>query len=81
MREVLSLATFVLGMLCFVAFVTAVKPNAFAQPRRRTSLPIAKRDRLAEAGMRFAPLCRSIRLRAAVVTGGRGSTVTDKVAF
>ena len=30
MREVLSLATFVLGVLCFVAFVTAVKPNAFA---------------------------------------------------
>lgn len=30
MREVLSLATFVLGVLCFVAFVIAVKPNAFA---------------------------------------------------
>ncbi len=30
MREVLSLATFALGVLCFVAFVAAVKPNAFA---------------------------------------------------
>ena len=28
MREVLSLATFAIGMLCFVAFVTRVKPNA-----------------------------------------------------
>jgi hypothetical protein len=28
MKEVLSLATFALGMLCFVAFVTTVKPTA-----------------------------------------------------
>ena len=28
MKEVLSLATFAIGMLCFVAFVTRVKPNA-----------------------------------------------------
>jgi hypothetical protein len=28
MKEVLSLFTFVIGALCFVAFVTTVKPNA-----------------------------------------------------
>jgi hypothetical protein len=28
MKEVLSLATFALGVLCFVAFVTTVKPSA-----------------------------------------------------
>jgi hypothetical protein len=28
MKEVLSLATFALGVLCFVAFVTTVKPTA-----------------------------------------------------
>jgi hypothetical protein len=30
MKEVLSLATFALGVLCFVAFVTAVKPTAIS---------------------------------------------------
>jgi hypothetical protein len=30
MKEVLSLATFALGMLCFVAFVTTVKPTAIS---------------------------------------------------
>jgi hypothetical protein len=28
MKEILSLATFALGALCFVAFVTTVKPTA-----------------------------------------------------
>jgi hypothetical protein len=30
MKEVLSLATFALGVLCFVAFVTTVKPTAIS---------------------------------------------------
>jgi hypothetical protein len=78
MREVLSLATFVLGVLCFVAFVTAVKPNAFATAEAPNKPAHCQTD---DSQKRFAPLCRSIRLRAAVVTGGRGSTATDKVAF
>ena len=77
MREVLSLATFVLGVLCFVAFVTAVKPNAFAAAEAPNKPAHCQTD----DSQRRNPLCRSIRLRAAVVTGGRGSTATDKVAF
>jgi hypothetical protein len=30
MKEVLSLVTFALGVLCFVAFVTTVKPTAIS---------------------------------------------------
>jgi hypothetical protein len=30
MKEVLSLATFALGLLCFVAFATTVKPTAIS---------------------------------------------------
>jgi hypothetical protein len=30
MKEVLSLATFAIGVLCFVAFVTTVKPTAIS---------------------------------------------------
>jgi hypothetical protein len=30
MKDVLSLATFALGVLCFVAFVTTVKPAAIS---------------------------------------------------
>jgi hypothetical protein len=30
MKEVLSLATFALGVLCFVAFTTTVKPTAIS---------------------------------------------------
>ena len=35
MKEVLSLATFALGVLCFLAFVTTVKPRAISAIRRR----------------------------------------------
>jgi hypothetical protein len=73
MREVLSLATFVLGMLCFVAFVTAVKPNAFAQPRRRTSLPIAKR--MTRRG--GDAVCTSLPQHQASGSGGDGRQRVD----
>ena len=33
MKEVLSLATFALGVLCLVAFVTTVKPTAISAIR------------------------------------------------
>ena len=50
MREVLSLATCVLGVLCFVAFVIAVKPNAFAAAEAPNKPAHCQTDDSAEAG-------------------------------
>jgi hypothetical protein len=43
MKEVLSVFTFGIGALCFVAFVTVFKPNAISAVPGRASPSIATR--------------------------------------
>ena len=69
MKEVLSLATFALGVLCFVAFVTTVKPTAIGAIQAAPDY-----CRTDSSGMRGCDLhlfAAASGRQAAVVTWGR----------
>ena len=69
MKEVLSLATFALGALCFVTFVTTVKPTG-NQRNPGGARPLPK-GYFRYAGMRLAYLRSSVRRPQAAVTWRR----------
>jgi hypothetical protein len=66
MKEVLSLATFALGVLCFVAFVTTVKPTAISAIQAAPDY--CRRD---SSGMRDATCMSSQQCQAP--SGSRGN--------
>ena len=66
MKEVLGLATFALGALCFVTFVTTVKPTAIGVIQAAPDH--CRRDIFRFAGMRRACLRSSVRRPQAAVT-------------
>src|SRR5215468_825875 len=65
MKDVLSLVTFVLAALCFVVFVTTVKPDAMSAVAQPQSRRLAKRLHRGRAGA----ACTSLQQRQKPLSG------------
>jgi len=61
MKEVLSVVTFGIGVLCFVAFVTVCKPNAISAVPGPSKARVLQHGSFAYAAVPTARLCGSVR--------------------
>ena len=61
MKEVLSVFTFGIGVLCFVVFVTVSKPNAISAVPGPSKPRVLQHGSFAYAAVPTARLCGSVR--------------------